>query len=119
MFDDEDDCDGCGRFECECNEDREVDDFDRCPDCNRIGCWDCGGFAGGGVEWVWYDEPPVRGDYARVRRRLAAKRRRADRHHAALARVGQRLRRAIRAAWLRRHPAPHPASCSCNDCVPF
>jgi hypothetical protein len=101
MFDDEDDCD------------------DRCPDCNRIDCWGCDGFTGGGVEWVWYDEPPARRDYARVRRRLAAKRRRAGQHHAALARFGQRLQRAIRAAWLRRHPGPHAASCSCNDCVPF
>ena len=122
MFDDEDGCDGCGRFECECCEDRGVDDFDRCPGCGSFDCWSCGGFAGGGVEWVWYDEPPARGDYARVLRRLAAKRRRADRHYAALARFGHRLRRAILAARHRRlrPPAPpHPASCSCNDCVPF
>lgn len=110
MFDDEDDCDGCGRFECECDEDREVDDFDRCPDCGAIDCWGCDGIWSGGERLL------ASAAYAK---RCVLRRRRAEQQRAILARFGPRLRRAIRAAWLRRHPAPHPASCSCDSCVPF
>lgn len=108
---DDEDCDGCGRFDCECDEEREPDDYDRCHWCDRFYC-DCSGWLG------WYDELPS----ALWRRRHAIERERKARRAAALAACAPRLRRAILAARRRRLPAPavpHPASCSCNDCVPF
>lgn len=113
MFDDEGGCDGCGRFECECDEDREVDDFDRCPDCGAIDCWGCDGIWSGGDRLL---------GFAAHAKRCVLARRRAEEQRAVLARFGHRLRRAIVAARHRRlrPPAPpHPASCSCDSCVPF
>jgi len=100
MFDDEDDCDGCGRFECECDEDREVDDFDRCPDCNRIDCWGCDGSPG--ECFVWYPRKANDRRRAILARGRAAARLRAEEQRAILARFGHRLRRAILAARQRR-----------------
>ncbi len=89
------DCNEDDRYcRCDSYDDDEVDDFDSCPDCNRIDCWGCDGFPD--------DDDDVRGPSTTYLRWCAGKRRRAERDRAALARFGPRLQRAIRAARERR-----------------